>query len=286
MEASFDVYSSTRQIRRDGVALTFADHGPEGGPAVLLVHGFPDSARLWRNQVPALTEAGFRVLAPDLRGYGRSDKPVEVEAYAMHEMAADLVAVLDAAGVERVHYVGHDWGAAIGWYMALRELGRVASLVALSVGHPNAFRAAGIRQKEKSWYMLLFQFPGVAEEWLSRNDWETVRTWLGQPSEVEHWIADLSRPGALTAALGLYRANMTPEALVAPPIDLPPVSQDVMGVWSDRDGALVEEQMTGSARYVAGEWRYERLEGVSHWIPVDSPGHLNRLLVDWLSSRG
>jgi|FLYL01.1.fsa_nt_gi pimeloyl-ACP methyl ester carboxylesterase len=286
MEPSFDVYSSTRQIRRDGIALTFADHGPKDGPAVLLVHGFPDSARLWRNQVPVLAEAGFRVLAPDLRGYGRSDRPAEVEAYALHEVVADLVAVLDAAGVERVHYVGHDWGAAIGWYMALREPGRVASLVALSVGHPNAFRAAGIRQKEKSWYMLLFQFPGVAEEWLSRNDWETVRTWLGQPSEIEHWIADLSRPGALSAALGLYRANMTPEALVAPPMDLPPLSQDVMGVWSDRDGALVEEQMTGSARYVAGEWRYERLEGVSHWIPVDAPQPLSRLLVDWLSSRG
>src|SRR5947209_8114539 len=138
----------------DGVGIEYEITG-EGRP-VVLIHGFPDSGRLWRHQVPALAEAGFRVIVPDLRGYGRSDKPVDVDAYALQFLAADVLAVMGDAGVERAHVVGHDWGAAIAWGLGALAGDRVEHLVALSVGHPATFLANGFEQHQKSWYMLLF----------------------------------------------------------------------------------------------------------------------------------
>lgn len=248
-----------------------------------MIHGFPDSARLWRNQVPSVVDAGYRVIAPDLRGFGRSDKPEDVGAYELSTLATDMVAVLDDAGVESAHVVGHDWGAAIAWYLAIASPERVRSLVALSVGHPSAFGAAGFRQLEKSWYMLLFQFEPIAEQWLSGNDWSNLRTWSRRHNEIDHWIDDLSREGALTAALAPYRANLRPERLLAPPPSVPPVQTPVMGVWSSGDLALLEKQMIDSQKYVATEWRYERINGASHWIPLDAPERLNELLINWLA---
>ncbi len=131
----------------------------EGRPVVLL-HGFPDSGRVWRHQIAPLADAGFKVIVPDMRGYGASDKPSEVEAYNMLYLVADVGAVLDQVGAERAHVVGHDWGAGVAWVLAAVAPDRVDHLVALSVGHPSSFRAGGYEQHEKSWYMLLFQFPG------------------------------------------------------------------------------------------------------------------------------
>ncbi|HLV90408.1 MAG TPA: alpha/beta fold hydrolase, partial [Acidimicrobiia bacterium] len=167
----FDVYTSCRRVDSGGVSLNVADHGPPDGEPVLMLHGFPDSARLWRNQIPALVEAGYRVIAPDLRGFGRSDLSVTARQCGMRAMVGDVITVLSDAGVESAHVVGHDWGAAISWAAALSVPDRVRSLTALSVGHPSAFQAAGLAQREKSWYMLLFQFEGLAEKWLSDNDW-------------------------------------------------------------------------------------------------------------------
>lgn len=278
----FDVYSSCRQVLSDGIMVNVADHGPTDGEAVLMLHGFPDSARLWRSQVPALVEAGYRVLAPDLRGFGRSQIDVSVPQCGMASLCADALAVLDDAGVDRAHVVGHDWGAAVSWMLALSAPDRFRSLTALSVGHPSAFQRAGVAQREKSWYMLLFQFEGVAETALSADDWRWLRRWGAGCGEADNWIADLSRPGALEAALAIYRANSRPESFIAPPRDHPPVEVPVMGVWSTEDPALTERQMVESERYVSGPWRYERLEGVGHWIPVEAPEELNALLLDWL----
>ncbi len=277
-----DVYSKTASVRRDDVEIVYADHGPEDGTPVLMIHGFPDSARLWRHQITVLNRAGYRVIAPDLRGYGRSDKPEDVGAYVISEVAEDMLSVLDDADIDRAHVVGHDWGGAIAWYLAIRHPDRLRSLTAVSVGHPTAFREAGLRQLEKSWYMLLFQFEGVAEAWLSGNDWQTLRNWARTSSELEHWIEDLSRPGALTAALGIYRANMGPERLLRSPMEMPPIQVPTMGVWSSDDMALTEKQMTASEKFVSAEWRYEKIEGTSHWIPTDAPDRLNQLLLDWL----
>ncbi|HZD23536.1 MAG TPA: alpha/beta fold hydrolase [Acidimicrobiia bacterium] len=278
-----DVYSRVRYVRRDDVEIVVTDHGSEDGTPVLLIHGFPDSARLWRHQIPVLVDAGYRALAPDLRGFGRSEKPEEVDAYAISELGSDMIAVLDDAGIDKTYVVGHDWRAAVGWYLAINSPERVRSLVVLSVGHPGAFRNAGYLQLEKSWYMLLFQFEGIAETWLSDDNWRRLRSWTGGTGEVEHWIHDLSRPGALTAALKIYRANSHPKSLIRPPRDWPSVQVGVMGVWSSDDVALLEKQMKGSAEYVADDWRYERIDGMSHWIPVEAPDRLNGLLLDWFA---
>jgi pimeloyl-ACP methyl ester carboxylesterase len=252
------------------------------GPAVVLLHGWPDSHRLWREQLSALHAAGFRTVAPDMRGMGASFAPPAVDDYALPFLVGDVLGVMDAVGVERAHVVGHDWGAAVAWGLAAFVPERVDRLVALSVGHPAAFRGAGLAQREKAWYMLLFQFAGVAEEWLSNDDFRNFREWAKHP-DADAVIADLRRPGALTAGLNWYRANVGPESLVAPPPSLPPVAAPTMGVWSSGDIALTERQMVDSAAYVTGPWRYERIDDVGHWMQLDAADRLNALLVDFLT---
>jgi pimeloyl-ACP methyl ester carboxylesterase len=255
----------------------------EGPAAVLLLHGFPDSSRLWRHQVAALTGAGLRVIAPDLRGYGDSDRPARVADYAIPAIVADAVGLLDALGVERAHVVGHDWGAVVAWVLAATRPERVDRLAALSVGHPGAFAQRSIAQRERSWYMLLFQFEGVAEELLRRDDWRLLRELARGRGDVEDYVRDLARPGALTAALNWYRANVPPEAELEPRPPLPAVVAPTLGVWGSDDPYLLEERMTGSEAFMAGPWRYERLEGVGHWIPLDAPDRLSALLVEHLT---
>jgi pimeloyl-ACP methyl ester carboxylesterase len=266
-------------IENDGVDLHFEVTG-EGRPVVLL-HGFPDTGRLWRHQVGALAAAGFQVVVPDLRGYGASGKPTEVEAYSLVVSATDVFAILDHLGLDNAHVVGHDWGAALSWVLGSLAPERVDHLVALSVGHPLSFRSVGLPQLQRSWYMLLFQFEGVAERWLSDDSWANTRGWVNHP-DIDAVIAELEVNGSLTPALNWYRANLPPEALVGPPLALPSVQAPVMGVWSTGDYLLTEEQMTGSSAHVDGPWRYERMEGPSHWIPLDAPDALNKLLLDFL----
>ena len=264
-----------------GVGIEYEVTG-EGRPVVLL-HGFPDSGRLWRHQVPALADAGFKVIVPDMRGYGRSDKPAEVAAYTMNLLVSDVLAVLGAAGAERAHVVGHDWGAGVAWATALAAAERVERLVALSVGHPATFFGDGFEQYEKSWYMLLFQFSGIAEEWLSGNDWANFRAW-GHHPDVDAAIAELEANGSLTPGLNYYRANVPPARFLASDLVPPPIQAPTMGVWSSGDFALTEGQMTRSATNVAGPWRYERLDGPGHWMQLDSPSEVNRLLIDFLGA--
>jgi pimeloyl-ACP methyl ester carboxylesterase len=267
------------RIDSSGVTLDVQVEG-EGRPLVLL-HGFPDTKRLWSKQVPALVDAGFQVIVPDQRGYGASDKPDDVEAYSIPFLAIDVTAILDHLGLERAHVVGHDWGSAVAWATAAFAPERVDHLVALSVGHPTAFASMGIAQREKSWYMLLFQFRDIAEQWLSMNDWANFKDWAKHP-DAEAVIADLERDNSLTPGLDWYRANITPQGLVEPPIELPAVKSPTMGVWSSGDIALLEEQMTGSAKYCETSFRYERLEGPGHWMQWEAPDKVNALLLDFL----
>jgi pimeloyl-ACP methyl ester carboxylesterase len=262
----------------DGVGIEYEVLG-EGQP-VLLLHGFPDSGRLWRHQAPALAGAGFRVIVPDLRGYGRSGKPEPVDAYSLPVLAGDVRAILASQGIKRAHVVGHDWGAALAWALASLAPGNVDHLVVLSVGHPATFLRT-LEQRQRSWYMLLFQFPGVAERWLADDNWANFRAWSRHP-DTDQVIADLEANGSLTPGLNWYRANVPPPAWAGPPPRLPPVQAPAMGVWSTADFALTEAQMTDSAANVAGPWRYERLDGPGHWMQLDAPDRVNSLLLDFL----
>jgi pimeloyl-ACP methyl ester carboxylesterase len=262
-----------------GVGIEVFVEGPADGHPVLFMHGWPDTHELWRHQVKALSEAGFRTIAPDLRGFGASEAPAEVKAYKIAHTVADMVAVLDALEVRKAHVVCHDWGALGGWGLTAFVPDRVARLVALSVGHPRAFADAGFAQRMRSLYMLLFNLEGIAEEWFGRYGAEM----LAQHRDRDVVIEQLNRPGALTASFNWYRANAHPRTIVNPPPELPPIRCPVMGVWGRGETALTEAQMTLSERYVEGPWRYERLENAAHWMQLDAPDELNALLLDFLS---
>jgi pimeloyl-ACP methyl ester carboxylesterase len=269
-----------RRIAGDGLTLAVQDEGD--GPAVLLLHGFPDSHRLWRTQVPALTEAGFRTIAPDLRGFGESDIPETVEEHAIVRSAADMAAVLDALEIERAHVVGHDWGAVVAWAIAAYQPQRVERLAVLSVGHPNTFRTRSLEQRQKSWYMLLFQFD-FAEELLRQDAWKLFREWTAEAPDLERYLEDLSRPGRLEAGLDWYRANARPERELGEQRPFPAVAAPTLGLWSTGDRYLTEEPMLRSAEHVTGGWRYERIEGASHWLQLDAPDQVNALLLEFLT---
>jgi pimeloyl-ACP methyl ester carboxylesterase len=270
-----------RRVEGDGVELAVLEEGV--GPAVVLLHGFPDSSHVWRHQLPALVGAGFRVIAPDLRGFGESDRPEEVEAYSLLHSLADVVAVLDALGVGRAHVVGHDWGAGVAWAVAAFAPDRVERLVAMSVGHPAAQREPTVEEREKAWYMLLFQFEGVAEELLRRDDWQLFREWTRGNGDLERHVLDLARPGALTAALNWYRANVQPAREIGPRREFPAVAAPTLGIWSSGDDYLTERPMLHSEQHVTGPWRYERIEGASHWLQLDAAERVNQLLLEFLA---
>jgi pimeloyl-ACP methyl ester carboxylesterase len=248
------------------------------GPTVLLLHGFPDTHIVWRKQVGVLAAAGYRVLAPDLRGYGRSDAPDGIYNYTLEKLRGDVLGLLDALKLDKVSLVGHDWGGIIGWQLAALAPQRIERFVAMSTGHPSAIARAGIFQHLRMTYVLGFILPGIAEHTLQAGDWFLMRQFTGEPGQADHWKRDLSPPGRLTAALNYYRANLG----LALPHGYPRVRVPVMGIWSDGDPALGEKQMRDSARYVDAAFRFERIHDADHWLQLTAHERVNRLLLDFL----
>lgn len=268
----------TTSVPVDGgrLRLEVADCG--AGPAVMLLHGFPDDRHVWRKQVPALLSAGYRVIVPDQRGCGDSDMAQGVADYALPLLVDDLVAILDHLELRDVKLVGHDWGAVIGWHFAISHPDRVSRYVALSVGHPTAYARGPLEQKLKGYYVLLFQLRGIAEWVLKAGNWRIFRSLTRQPDEVAHWISRLSRPGRLTAAINYYRANLG----LLSTHERPKATMPVMGVFSDGDRFLTAAQMQRSADFCTGPFRFERIGGAGHWLQLDAPDQINALLIDFL----
>jgi pimeloyl-ACP methyl ester carboxylesterase len=265
-----------QSLKVNGLAMHVADVGQ--GPAVLLLHGFPDNGSVWRLQVGALADAGYRVIVPDLRGYGRTDAPVDVSAYSIAHLRADVIALLDLLGIDKAVLVGHDWGAAVAWQVAIHAPERVERLVALSVGHPAAFHDAGWPQRLRSLYMVLFQARGVAERLLTFGDWFFMRQFTHDAVQIAGWRVDFADRRRVTAALNYYRANLK----LATRRHWPKVAVPVLGVWSSLDPALTEAQMRGSANYVSAPFRYERIDGAGHWLQLEAPAQVNALLLGFL----
>ncbi|MFJ9580347.1 alpha/beta fold hydrolase [Streptomyces sp. NPDC101191] len=258
------------------------------GPAVLLVHGFPDSHELWRHQVPALNAAGFRTIAPTLRGYGGSDRPEGgPEAYHPAKHVRDMLELLARLDVDRCHVVGHDWGSGVAQGLAQFAAERVASLTVMSVGDISVVLGPdGWQERQRMWHMTMFQFEGLAEEWLSRDDFANLRQMLTGHADLDKVLEPLRAPGALTAALNIYRAALPMEVQLGVPPTPSAFTVPVMGVWSADDRFLTERQMTAMAARVPGRWRYERVEDAGHWLQLDQPERVNDLLLSFLKENG
>jgi len=264
---------NSRRMRVNDVELNVVVQGE--GPDVLLVHGFPDDHTVWRNQIPALVDAGYRVIALDTRGCGESEiKPREGD-YAIDKLVADLVALLDALGIAKVRLVGHDWGALQAWCFAMEYPERVDRYIAMSVGHPAAYASGGVAQKLKGYYLFCIQLRGLIEFLVRRFDWWLFRLVLHYPAEFRHVRARLSRSGRLTAGFNYYRANLRlMHGKVFPRVKVP-----VVGIWSDGDVFLTEGQMRASERYCDAGFRYVRIDGANHWLQLTAAEKLNPLLL-------
>ena len=248
------------------------------GPPVLLLHGFPDSLELWRDVAPRIAAAGHTTIAPDLRGFGESDAPAGRAHYRMDRIVDDMVRLLAALDVRvPVHVMGHDWGAGVAWSLALARPDLVRTNVVISVGHPREYALAGLEQRRKGAYLVFWQLPGIAEASLSRNGHAGLRHWARHNPDVEACVRDMSRPGRLTAGLNWYRANFA-SVLFGP---WPKCRVPTLGIWSSEDHCLAEDQMVKSARRMDAPWRYERIDGARHWLPLEEPARIAGLALDW-----
>ena len=278
---------STRQVETgNGLTFDVAEQGDPNGRTLLLLHGFPQTHRCYDALAQRLAPHGLRLLAPDQRGYSPVARPVEIEAYAVSELAADAVRILDAFEVEQADVVGHDWGAVVGWALAAVRPERVRTLTAVSVPHPRAMAAAladeSSGQRERSAYIQLFRQPGKAEDVLLEDDAARLRA-VFEPlpqSAAEPHVRALSDPATLTAALNWYRA-MRPEQSAA----LPQVSVPTTYVWSTGDIAIGRAAAEHCAAHVTGPYRFVELDGISHWIPDQAPDALAAAVLERLGGQ-
>ena len=228
---------AARRSERPFVSRRRAGRGDAGGAAARL-------PGLGRGVAQPAAGAGRGRLSRDRarpRGFGESDKPEGVDKYGLALLVGDVLGLMDALEIQRAHIVGHDWGAFLSWVLAALAPDRVDRLAVLSVGHPNSWRRAsqGVDQRSLSWYMSLFNAEGLAEEVLARDDWKLFREFVGDATDVERYVSDLGRPGALTAGLNWYRANASTQTIVSGDWgQVPPVAADTLGVWSSGESVL------------------------------------------------
>ncbi|WP_258726581.1 alpha/beta fold hydrolase [Cellulomonas sp. NS3] len=256
---------------RDGLTFDVRDTGPAGAPTVVCLHGFPQDARAFEGVVPGLVAAGFRVLVPDQRGYSPGARPAGRSAYVLRELVADVAALLDAAGVDRAHLVGHDWGGAVGWAFASRRAERTASLTVLSTAHPAAMVRALTRSSQglRSAYVAGFQLPWLPERLLLARGGSVLRRALvrsGLPDDLAtHDLRRMQEPGALTAALAWYRAIPLGRGSAAGEVHVPTVL-----VTGTQDPSFAPASVEGTRRLVRGPYEHRPL-AAGHWLPETRP---------------
>jgi pimeloyl-ACP methyl ester carboxylesterase len=269
------------------LSFRFLAAGPADGPPALLLHGFPEGAESWLPQLQALSERGYRALAPDLRGYGGSDCPVGVDQYRLASLVEDVAAMARTMGPP-VHLAGHDWGAAVGWAFACGQPELVRSWVALSVPHPAALARASRDdedQRQRSSYIELFLQAGKAEEVLSADGFSRLRRMFSSGSDavpswvVDHYVASLSRPDRLTAGLNYYRANLGGQAWSGLGSGLGPARVPTIMIWGDHDPALGRRGIESTAEHVEAPYSLEILEGAGHWLQFERPVEVSANLV-------
>jgi pimeloyl-ACP methyl ester carboxylesterase len=271
------------------VTLNAVAAGPKDGPAVVLLHGFPEFWYSCHKQIAPLAAAGFRVIVPDQRGYNKSSKPSGVRSYALTELVSDVIAIADQLGRERIFLAGHDWGAAVAWSVAILHPNRVAKLAILNVPHPSVMRRylmQNRRQLRKSWYMFFFQIPYLPEAFLSASNFRRGIASLVSSSRPGTFSADdlaqyrsaWSQPGALTGMINWYRAAFRhrttfPDRIVRVPTRI---------LWGMRDAFLMAEMAQDSLRYCT-DAELIQFPDATHWLQHEEPARVSQLLVDFFS---
>jgi pimeloyl-ACP methyl ester carboxylesterase len=286
------VFLETNQVQ-----LHIKQAGPKDGPLVILLHGFPEYWRGWDKQIKPLADAGFRLLIPDQRGYNLSEKLPGIDAYHISNLAADVVGLIDAAGCDKTNLVGHDWGAAVAWYVADRYPERLEKLAILNVPHPQVMVRTLLRSPRqilKSWYIFFFQIPRFPEWIMSRWKFALLRRMMHasanpgtfSESDLEHYGQAWSQPGALTAMINWYRATFRSNLRVlrrsgrrrAARIPIP-----TLMLWGEKDIALSREMAQPSINLCEqGELVF--FENASHWVQHDEAERVTAFLLDFLGN--
>jgi pimeloyl-ACP methyl ester carboxylesterase len=272
---------------RGDLVFDVRDSGPADGAPVVLLHGFPQDSSAFDRLSPVLHSAGLRTLAPDQRGYSSGARPEGRSAYAIREVVDDVLALLDAAGLESAHVVGHDWGGVAAWALAAWHPWRVRTLTALSVPHPAAMSQAMLHSDQalRSSYIGFFQLPVVPERVLLAGGGSVLRRVLQQgglpEDQVDEYVTRMREPGALTAALNWYRALPLAARRPVGAIRVP-----TLHVWGDGDAFLGRAATEATAEFVAGDYTLEVLEGVNHWIPELAAERTGELITAHVRSHG
>ena len=278
-------------VSTNGVSLHVVEAGPVDGPPVILLHGFPEFWYGWRRQIDALAGAGFRVVIPDQRGYNTSDKPRGTAAYNIDLLAADVIGLIDHLGVEQAAVVGHDWGAAVTWWAAMRHPSRIERAAVLNVPHPVVMRRelkSNFRQLRKSWYMFFFQIPWLPEALLTRNRCQplldslvkTSRAGAFTPDDLEKYRAAFTQPGAVTAMINWYRAMMRSKTAH---IESVRIKVPMLMLWGALDPFLGRELGQPSLD-LCDHGRLEFFEQATHWVQHEEPAGINAALLQYLQA--
>ena len=280
-----------REAFVNGIRLHYVEAGT--GPLVLLLHGFPEFHVGWRHQIPALANAGFRVIAPDLRGYNLSDKPRGVAAYQIECLVDEVIGLIRHAGEARAALVGHDWGGTIAFAAAMRYPETIEHLAVLNAPHPAIFARdlRSVEQMIRSSYAAAFQVPKVPEVILRARNFALLRRMLRHDprrpgsftdADIDAYVASWSRPGALTAAINYYRAAARSRLLARR--TLQPTHQQSLLIWGDRDRYL-RRSLTSDLDVWLPNLRIEHFPNASHWVQHDEPERVNALLIDFLAQQ-
>ncbi len=270
------------QIPTNGIHLYTAMAGPEDGEPVIFLHGFPEAWFGWENQIHALSQAGFRVIAPDQRGYNLSDKPKGVNPYQVKLLVEDILGLADSLGLEQFHLAGHDWGAIVAWSLALSKPERIKRLTIANVPHPavfNDYLRSHPSQMLKSWYAGFFQLPLLPELFSRAGNWSFLIRAMPESWDEAHqnrYRQAWSRPGAITAMINWYRAAVRKSS---PGLKNPIVEPPTLIIWGRRDPHLSHQMAPLSLEYCRlGE--LVMIEDATHWVQHDQPETVNKLLIE------
>ena len=275
-------------IVTNGIKLHVMEAGPQDGPMVLFLHGFPEFWYAWRKQINYFVEKGYLVVAPDQRGYNLSDKPIGIASYKTDELAKDAIGLIDHYGRDRVFLVGHDWGAAVSWWTALKYPEHINKLVIMNVPHPkimNTNLLTNPKQMQKSWYVFFFQLPDAPEKLGEANNYEWPIGVLAKTSrpgaftfeDLEKYRAAFAQPGAYSAMINWYRASL--QVRNNPP-DSFRITMPTLVLWGAQDVALIPEQAEQSMAY-CDQGRLVMFNETSHWIQHEAAERINPMIEEF-----